>query len=316
MSGTVDKALALWGMEGAGHALFAARENVVHQVRHAGRTYALRLHRAGYRTDAELVSELEMMAAAGRAGLHVPEPLASTSGAFVHVVDGLQIDVLSWLEGDTVGKSGTPLTVADGPALFTAIGREMARFHDAMDAWTPPAGFTRCAWDHAGLLGEAPVWGRFWDNPTLGEADRELFLRLRDVASRDLAARAGDLDYGLIHADLVRENIMVDGPRIQMIDFDDAGFGFRLFEIATALLKNMAEPEYPALKAALIEGYRTVRPLDTGALDLFLTLRATTYVGWIADRLDEDGATERNARFVATTRALAQDYLSTREATT
>ncbi|MBN8194820.1 hypothetical protein JI667_22230, partial [Bacillus sp. NTK074B] len=66
MSGLVDRALGLWGMDGADHRLFAARENEVHQVRHAGATYALRVHRAGYRTDAELQSELEMMDAARR----------------------------------------------------------------------------------------------------------------------------------------------------------------------------------------------------------------------------------------------------------
>lgn len=314
MTGTVEQALALWGMAGAGHRLFAARENVVHQVQHAGQTYALRLHRAGYRTDAELVSELEMMEAARQGGLHVPAPVASSSGDFLHVVDGLQIDLLSWLEGTTVGKSGTPLAAGDSVALFKGIGREMARFHQAMDDWTPTATFTRCSWDHAGLLGDAPVWGRFWDNPTLADDDRALFDRLRDEAGRDLAARAPGLDYGLIHADLVRENVMVDGNKLQLIDFDDAGFGFRLFDVATTLLKNMAEPNYPDLKTALIEGYRSVRPLDTGALDLFLVLRSATYVGWIADRLDEDRSSERNARFIATTRALALDYLEKGEA--
>ncbi|HBZ43282.1 MAG TPA: homoserine kinase [Maritimibacter sp.] len=301
-------------MAGAGHRLFAARENVVHQVQHAEQTYALRLHRAGYRTDAELVSELEMMEAARQGGLHVPAPVASSSGDYLHVVDGLQIDLLSWLEGTTVGKSGTPLAAGDSVALFKGIGREMARFHQAMDDWTPTATFTRCSWDHAGLLGDAPVWGRFWDNPTLADDDRALFDRLRDEAGRDLAARAPGLDYGLIHADLVRENVMVDGNKLQLIDFDDAGFGFRLFDVATTLLKNMAEPNYPDLKTALIEGYRSVRPLDTGALDLFLVLRSATYVGWIADRLDEDGSSERNARFIATTRALALDYLEKGEA--
>ncbi|MBN8294842.1 phosphotransferase [Rhodobacter sp. NTK016B] len=310
MSGLVDRALGLWGMDGADHRLFAARENEVHQVRHAGATYALRVHRAGYRTDAELQSELEMMDAARRAGLHVPAPVVSASGALIHVVDGLQIDVLHWLEGTTIGKTGTPLSVPDTAALFTAIGREMARFHDAMDDWTPPARFTRCAWDHAGLLGDTPVWGRFWDNPTLDSADRALFQQLRMVAGRDLDARAPGLDYGLIHADLVRENVMVHGAQIQIIDFDDAGFGYRLFELATTLLKNMAEPDYARLKSALIDGYRAVRPMDTGALDLFLVLRAATYVGWIVERLDEDGAMMRNDRFIATTRALAEEYLS------
>jgi len=314
MSGTVEKALALWGMAGAEHGLFAARENVVHKVRHDGVTYALRLHRAGYRSDAELVSELEMMAAARRAGLHVPAPLPSASDDMIHVVDGVQIDILGWLAGAPIGKGDVAHDPKRGVALFAAIGREMARLHATLDDWEPPADFTRCAWDHAGLVGEAPIWGRFWDNPTLDADDRALFHRLREVAGADLAQRAPGLDYGLIHADLVRENVMVDGDKVQLIDFDDAGFGFRLFDVATTLLKNMGEPGYDALKAALLAGYREVRPLDTEALDLFLALRAASYVGWIATRFDEDGATARNARFIETTRGLAQGYLAKTDA--
>lgn len=309
MTAIVETALGLWGMEGAEHRLFAARENAVYRVRHAGRAYALRLHRRGYRTDAELRSELAMMAAAGQAGLHVPVPRPAADGALLQVVDGVQVDMLDWLRGAPLGKSAEPLGPGRGPALFRAIGTEMARLHAAWDAWQPPDWFTRGHWDHAGLVGESPLWGRFWDNPTLDEADRALVRRLREVAGAELARRAGDLDYGLIHADLVRENLMIDEGRVQLIDFDDAGHGFRLFELATTLLKNMGEPDYEALKAALIAGYLAERPLDTGALDLFLVLRSATYLGWIVPRLDEPGSAARNARFTDTTRRLARAYL-------
>jgi Ser/Thr protein kinase RdoA (MazF antagonist) len=118
------------------------------------------------------------------------------------------------------------------------------------------------------------------------------------------------LDYGLIHADLVRENVMLNEDKLQLIDFDDAGFGFRLFDLATTLLKNLTEPDYPALRSALIEGYRSVRPIDTDALDLFILLRALTYVGWIITRMDEDGSEIRNQRFIVNARALAQQLLA------
>ncbi|MDF0603008.1 phosphotransferase [Psychromarinibacter sp. C21-152] len=315
MNDTVEKALRLWGMDGAEHRVFAARENVVHKVRHEGAAYALRLHRAGYRSDDELVSELEMMEAARQAGLHVPAPVVSERGNVAETVDDVQVDMLSWLDGAPVGKSGEPLAPSCGPALFRSIGGEVARLHAAMDDWTPPPQFSRCAWDHDGLLGEAPVWGRFWENPTLNPADRELFVRLRDVAGADLAALAPGLDYGLIHADLVRENVILEGERVQLIDFDDAGFGFRLFDIATTLLKNIDEPAYADLKSGLLAGYHAVRPLDVAALDLFLALRSATYVGWIASKLNEEGAAARNDRFVARTRWLAQGYLARKGAT-
>lgn len=313
MNPIVEKALTLWGMAGAECRLIAERENRVYRVDHAGRAYALRLHRPGYCSEAELRSELQWMEAADAGGLGVPAPVASAQGAFLHVIDGIAVDVLVWLNGQPVGKTGVPLDSGDRPGLFRAIGHEMARLHAVSDAWTLPKGFIRRRWDRDGLLGEAPVWDRFWDNPTLNAEDRELLLRFRDAASADLAAREGSLDYGLIHADLVRENVMIDAGRVQLIDFDDSGFGFRLFDIATTLLRNRTEPDYDSLKAALLEGYLSVRPLDLAALDLFVALRATTYVGWIISRMDESGAKARNERFVATARDLVGAYLTGQE---
>lgn len=310
MSAVVSKALGHWGLDGATFELVAARENRVFRVEGIDGPVALRLHRAGYRTDEALRSELQWMAAVAESGLNVPAPIRAHDGRFLHVVDGIQVDVLEWLSGRPVGTSSEPLEVPDRTGLFRTIGHEMARLHEVSDAWTPPPGFTRCRWDRAGLIGEAPVWDRFWDNPALSADDRALFRRLRSVADAELANCEAGLDYGLIHADLVRENVLVDGDRLQLIDFDDGGYGFRQFEIATTLLKNMREPDFSELEAALIEGYRSVRSIDLAKLDLFLVLRAATYVGWIMTRMDEAGAMERCARYAALTRDLANRYLA------
>ncbi len=310
MNATIDRALALWGCEGARHALVAARENRVYRVDHGGEGFALRLHRPGYRSDAELWSELRWLDAADRGGLAVPRPVASLSGELLQTVDGIQVDVVSWLPGRPLGATGEPLAHHDRPDLFHAIGREMARLHTVSDAWKIPLGFTRPAWDRAGLLGDAPVWGRFWENPTLTKEERDLFQELRSAADRELTSLPENLDFGLIHADLVRENVLVDGNRIQLIDFDDGGFGFRLFDVATTLLKNRSEPDYEALKAGLIAGYHAERALDMQALDLFMLLRAATYVGWIIPRMGEEGSQARNRRFIDTAKSLAKVYLS------
>ena len=103
---------------------------------------------------------------------------------------------------------------------------------------------------------------------------------------------------------------MWDGEAVQLIDFDDGGFGYRLFDIATTLLNNRNEPDYNALKSALIEGYLSVRQIDLDALDLFVALRAATYVGWIMTRMGENGAEARNRRFIDTTIALARSFLN------
>lgn len=309
MTWPVEQALQLWGMPGAGCQLAATRENRVYRVTSGERTFALRLHRKGLRSDSELRSELQWMAALNAGGLHVPAPVPSSNGILMHVVGGIQVDVLTWLPGAPIGSTAGGLAVNDRTGLYRNIGREMARLHSISDYWAPPEDFERLSWDWDGLVSDAPVWDRFWDNPSLKEAEHALMLELRDAA-RDMLKHETELDYGLIHADLVRENVMLNGDAVQFIDFDDSGFGYRLFDIATALLKNLKEPDYDALRSALIEGYLSVRQIDLGALDLFLALRAASYVGWIITRMDEDGAEARNRRFIDTAIPLAQSFLN------
>jgi len=308
MTDPVELALAVWGMRGADCTFVAGRENRVYKVTHDGAAYALRFKRPGYRDLEELTSELAWMAEMARAGLSVPAPRLSREGRLLEELDGHYVDLITWLGGRPLGRSRDPLQLPDAAGTFRNLGAIMARMHSACDAWTPPFGFTRCRWDSEGLLGDAPLWGRFWENPTLDAGTSAMLRDFRSQAARALAAL--DLDTGLIHADFVRENVMIDGPALHLIDFDDGGYGYRLFDVATALLKNRAEPTYPALKQALLEGYQSVRPLDMTHLDLFLALRAVTYVGWIVPRMEEDGSPMRNTRFVKDAQELCSAWLA------
>jgi Ser/Thr protein kinase RdoA (MazF antagonist) len=104
---------------------------------------------------------------------------------------------------------------------------------------------------------------------------------------------------------------MCNENKLHLIDFDDGGFGYRLFELATALLKYHTDPEYPVFESALIEGYSSLRTIDTTPLPLFLALRATTYVGWNISRMAEDETGARNARFIRQAENFVNAYLGT-----
>jgi Ser/Thr protein kinase RdoA (MazF antagonist) len=309
MSAIVDKALQLWGLSDACYTLVAARENAVYKVTTPSKTYALRLHRRDYHTDAELASELQWMNAIRIGGLSVPSPIHSTSGAVIQVIDGVQVDVLDWLSGETLDVVLEQSKPVKRAALFHMLGQNMAWFHNICDAWQQPDGFTRCAWDSEGLLGDAPLWDRFWENSGLSLEDRALLATFRQKAREELTTRKNELDHGLIHADFVAVNVMVSETGLHFIDFDDGGFGYRVFELATTLLKHIDAPDFTDLKQALINGYTNIRPIDFGTFDLFMALRATTYVGWNITRMDEDGGTTRNTRFIKTATKLAANYI-------
>jgi Ser/Thr protein kinase RdoA (MazF antagonist) len=300
------EALSFWGMEGGTLTFIAARENTVYRVDFDNKCYALRFHRQGYRTDAQLRSELDWMAWLDQSGLSVPAPLASLSGRYLHHVDGVQIDVLTWLDGNTLDVAFSDMTRSDRKNVFRQLGMTMARLHIASDAWSGAQKSHRPAWDCDGLLGKMPLWDRFWENPGLTTAQRKLLNTFRKDASTALKRQT---DYGLIHADLVPANAMWNGTQLHMIDFDDGGFGFRLFDVATALFKHRQGDDYGALESALIEGYQSVRTLDTTDLPLFMALRAVTYVGWNIARMTEDTTGERNARFITQAEAVVAAYL-------
>ena len=74
MTDQVAQALAQWGLEAADCAFVAGRENRVYRVRAASGDFALRLKRPGYRSDEELLSELQWLDPMAKAGLQVPRP--------------------------------------------------------------------------------------------------------------------------------------------------------------------------------------------------------------------------------------------------
>lgn len=302
------QAAQLWGFAPDQITLAARRENIVWRAQNGTGTYALRLHRPGYRNKAQLTSELQWMAALVQGGLSVPLPLPARSGALVEQVGDTLVDLLTWLPGQPVGAQGQ-IGLADRAGFCRDLGQLLARMHGASDAWTPPSGFSRPAWDRAGLLGDAPLWGRFWDNPKLTPAQKATLLAARAKADAHLAQIEGALDYGLIHADALSENILVHDNALSLIDFDDGGWGFRDFELATFLMRFLDAADYTDLRAALLSGYASRRPVDPDTLDLFILLRALTYPGWIISRLHEPGGADRSARAIATVLPLAESYL-------
>ncbi len=307
---TIQKAtnaIAQWPIKVRKISLAAHRENAVYRVESEEGVFALRLHRLGYRSDDELNSEMEVMAALSRAGLSLPVPLQNRRGLFLAHCEGVQATVLTWLSGTPLGETGKILLIPNRTETFQALGNTIAAMHNALDAWTPSPAFKRVHWNIDGLLGDAPHWGRFWDHPNLSPEDKNLLLTLRELLRKQLSQ--GPWDYGYIHADLVSENLLVDGNAVSIIDFDDSGFGFRLHDIATALVKHQNEPDYQTLRAALIAGYTSKRPLDTASIDTFLLIRHLTYLGWIVPRMQSPGGPERAKRFIDQALPAARAYL-------
>lgn len=96
-----------------------------------------------------------------------------------------------------------------------------------------------------------------------------------------------------------------------MIDFDDGGYGHRLFDLATIIHRSRRNRDDNSLVNATSTGYCSYRDLEQQALPLFEALSACSYVGWNISRMEVRGGHERNIRFIAEAEAsLAQFYAS------
>jgi len=324
MADLAQTALKQWDIPAADLQLIKYRENAVFKVvAENGTLYALRIHRAGYHSDAELRSELQWIAALGDSGLHVPSVIPSRDGYpfIVVTIDAVpeprQVDIFEWVDGKQLGS--VEEGIADSTAItenFRTIGAQAARLHNQATQWELPPGFTRHAWDANGLAGDNPFWGPFWELEALTAQQRELLLSARDRVHQDLrdyGAKPENADrYSMIHADFVVENLLVDGDKVRLIDFDDAGFGWHLFELATALYFEMEQDYYPAAYDALVAGYREHRPLPESQLQqmpLFYLARAFTYLAWVHTRQETETARELTPMLVEKACKLARAYV-------
>ena len=315
------EALQRWNMTDCDLLLIKYRENAVFRVDCAGLRRALRLHRCGYHTDAELLSELQWMQALGDAGITVPTIVPAASGELfvTHAGKGLpgdiQVDLFEWIDGEQFGSVEEGIAdEASVAATYRIIGELAAKVHNQAVSWQLPPGFVRHAWDADGLAGERPFWGKFWEIEAASDAERDLLLRGRDVVFSELSQLAKSPGtYSMIHADFALENIMVEGDQLRLIDFDDAGFGWHLFELATSLYFIMGESYFEQAKDALIEGYRVHRQLPDEQLELlplFFLARGFTYIGWVHTRHETETAKELTPMLLGAACELAEDYLS------
>ena len=315
-------ALTRWGVQACEPEIVKYRENAVFRATAAdGREAVLRVHRHGYHSDAALRSELAWMEALYDEGIDVPAVIPSEAGASFETVESAgvpeprQVDMLTWMPGIPIGtlEEGLNPAIVDVHAVFVAVGRLCARLHIQTEAWPLPAGFTRHAWDCDGLVGPEPLWGRFWEAAALGAEERRLIERARDSAYEALTAYGRSPQrYGLIHADFNLDNMLLDGDRVIPLDFDDCGFGWHLFDLATVWTMFHGTGEAEAMRAGVVEGYREERALSDEALapmPLFELARSFSYLGWVHTRAETATAQNMTPEVVELVCALAEDYL-------
>lgn len=273
----------------------------------------LRVHRTGYHSRQAILSELQWISALREAGV-VSTP------AFVPALDGQSVVTIPTKDGgeryvvrftwvDGVEPSGDRL-VAD----FEQLGGITARLHAHSRGWRRPAGFERFVWDYDTSLGDRGHWGRWQDGLGVGAAEREVLGRCSDRLRRRLAAYGRGPDrFGLVHADMRLANLLVSGSSVTVIDFDDCGLSWFMYDLGSSLSFIEHEPYVPDLVDAWVRGYRAVGDLSADEereLPTFIMLRRLLLVAWIGSHAHTETAQEMGPEYTDASCVLAEDYLS------
>ena len=226
----------------------------------------LRVHRLGYHTEPEIASELAWMEALrAEAGVRTPRVLPARDGRRIVTVPErgggagsrrgaerhcVRFEFLPGIEPE--GETGGALAASH----FGELGEITARMHRHAREWSRPAWFTRFHWDYAAAFGAAARWGRWQDGIGVGPSEREVLTRLDHVLRARLTAfGTGPGRYGLVHADTRLANLLVHDGSVSVIDFDDSGFSWYLYDLGTAVSFFEHSPEVPALVDSWLAGY-------------------------------------------------------------
>jgi Ser/Thr protein kinase RdoA (MazF antagonist) len=279
-------------------------------------TAALRVHRLDYHPDGAIRSELAWIDALRRDGV-------VTTPAIVAARDGERELTVADPLGETLPRAVVmfewlPGTSPDEDSLvdnFAELGELTARLHVHAREWESPAGFRRFSWGYDEAFGSIARWGRWQDAPGVDADTLPVLTRLDETLRDRLAAYGqGHERWGLIHADLRLANLLESpGLPTAVIDFDDCGFGWYLYDFGAAVSFIEDHPDVPAATVQWVEGYRRVAPLsaeDEAELRTFVMFRRLLLLAWIGSHRSIDVAQELAPTYAVGTCNLAEEYLS------
>lgn len=307
--------LPAWGLPAdAPVRLLTISENATYLVEGPQGPRVFRVHRPGYHSRDEILSELGWIEAL-RAGevVATPRPIPGLNGALLQAFNDGTHDRFAVCFEHVRGAE--PDADSDLPRWFRHLGAITARLHGHARSYIPPKGFSRKHWTWETIIGPRAWWGDWRAASGLSAEGRAVLeetsekLRLKTEAYGTTSDR-----FGLVHCDMRAANLLVEGERMAVIDFDDCGFSWYGYDFAASVSFIETDPILPELMAAWLSGYRTIAPLDAeteAMLPSFVMLRRMQLTAWIASHAETPTARALTPGYTEGTVALARTWLET-----
>ena len=292
-------------------------ENATYRVDspQTGQKWALRVHREGYHSKTAIASEHAWTdALRNDAGIITPVIVPGKDGDNIQHVDAegmpggaRHVVMFDW-------ESGIEPPEDNLLEPFELLGTVSAKMHQHSITWKRPKWFERYTWDYETSLGRKPHWGRWQDGMGLNPQREQLFGRTADlIESRLSRFGQGSTRWGLVHCDIRLANLLIEGNVTKVIDFDDCGFSWFMYDCATALSFFEGRDDVPDLVNAWVRGYRSVMDLpeeDEQEIPTFIMLRRLLLVAWIGSHSETELAQSMGLPYTEETVGLCERYLT------
>ena len=313
----VTKSLKLWDLPSDAKArLINVSENATYLIEASGGYKSvLRVHRENYHSKSAIACELAWIAELRTSKtVSTPNCIAGKNGQAIQTATSSDLPEERYMVLFEFVDGVSPDEEGDLVEHFVKLGEIAARTHKQSSDWSEASSLERKSWDLNAIFGNQPTWGDWRDAPQVTDQVRKTLERVEDrIEERLTEYGKSNNRFGLIHADMRLANLLVDGTVTNVIDFDDCGFGWYLYDFATGISFMEDDPRVPNLKSAWLRGYQKVRKLsskDLDEVDTFVMLRRMALLAWIGSHIEAPEPQALADGFAETTAQLGLTYLN------
>lgn len=262
-----------------------------------GKTYFLRIYRAGWRSRDEIETEIGVLQHLARCRVRVSVPAVRTDDDVLTLLHCAEGERWAALFIAAPGKEVDYKSYTEEQAGL--YGEAAAAIHGAADSFDGHP--LRPALDLVALL-ERPL--ALVQSAISHRADDRSYVERLGHRLRSAIANTPGLEIGFCHGDFHGQNACYAGDIFTFFDFDCCGWGYRAYDVSVfpwAFAVGGHAPErIESMGRAFLKGYMRLRPLnnvDVTAIPAFVAIREIWLMGLHIGLADRFGCGWLNDRY-------------------
>ena len=311
-----NNALSFWDLPaGTTATLINLSENATYLVETPdGHKSVLRVHRENYHTRLSIECELAWIDALHNSNVvYAPRYYLGKNGSAIQQMMSPKLATPRFLVLFHFIDGSAPDETSDLTRGYMELGKIAAHCHNHASYWNKPQPFERLTWDMDAIFGDNPTWGNWRNAPEVTDHVRNILTEVEfRIKGRLETFGKSPTRYNLIHADMRPANLLIDDTGMKLIDFDDCGFGWFMYDFAASISFIEDSPRIPVYKRAWLAGYQSIRSLsdsDVIEIDTFIMLRRMALLAWIGSHCDAPEPQKLMRGFAGVTAHLGQKWI-------